>query len=371
VASRGRRALLAALVLVGLRLCAARSAWAEVLAQGPLGWVGVGLSRASGLLPFSLAEPLLVLAVALVVLRLVVAFRLYRGAGSLGPLSAAVLQVVTWALAVFVVFFLLFGVDYYRPPLSARLSWSGTDATKLREAARAAVELGNREYREAFGHEDIGSPTPLPLRLDERLEGGYRVLGSQLGMGELFRAGRAEAKPILASAVLCRLGLSGFFFPWTGEANFNRLVPACELSHTIAHEKAHQRAVAREDEANFVGALACLFSGDPAVRYGGALFAENDLLRELSRRRDPELGRLLSLRAPGVVRDVEAEAAFWRRYQGLASQVSEAVNDTYLKAQGVREGTGSYAESPRLLILFFDRFCAGGRCGNLPEPGPS
>ena len=51
------------------------------------------------------------------------------------------------------------------------------------------------------------------------------------------------------------------------------------------------------------------------------------------------------------IRDrLEAESAFWKRHQGTASKVSEKVNDTYLKAQGVRSGIESYAEATRLLL---------------------
>jgi hypothetical protein len=108
-----------------------------------------------------------------------------------------------------------------------------------------------------------------------------------------------------------------------------------------------------------MGVLACLAADERAVRYAGAFFAENDLLAELARRKAPELPDLLARRGRGVVRDSEDEVRFWRRYRGKASELSEAVNDTYLKSQGIREGARSYEESVRLIVLFFER--SGGR----------
>ena len=49
--------------------------------------------------------------------------------------------------------------------------------------------------------------------------------------------------------------------------------PMALLPATIAHELAHQRGVAGEDEANFVAVAACLADGDPTFVYSGALMA--------------------------------------------------------------------------------------------------
>ena len=71
-----------------------------------------------------------------------------------------------------------------------------------------------------------------------------------------------RAKPVLLSRLLSYIRYTGFFFPYTAEANLNADSPACLLPSTIAHELAHLRGVAREDEANFCAVVACLESGD-------------------------------------------------------------------------------------------------------------
>lgn len=43
---------------------------------------------------------------------------------------------------------------------------------------------------------------------------------------------------------MSRINYTGFFFPYTAEANVNVDSPLCMLPSTIAHELAHQRGVA-------------------------------------------------------------------------------------------------------------------------------
>jgi hypothetical protein len=116
------------------------------------------------------------------------------------------------------------------------------------------------------------------------------------------------------------------------------------------HEKAHQRGFARENEATLIGIVTCLSSPDPTVFYGGALGLFVGFDRELARV-DPEARqRIWAGLPPRVVEDLRVEAAFWKGHEGVAGKVSEKVNDTYLKAQGVKAGVASYAETTRLIL---------------------
>lgn len=47
--------------------------------------------------------------------------------------------------------------------------------------------------------------------------------------------------------------------------------PACLLPATIAHEMAHQRGIASEDECNFLAVLTCATSGNAVYEYSGYL----------------------------------------------------------------------------------------------------
>ena len=78
-------------------------------------------------------------------------------------------------------------------------------------------------------------------------------------------------------------------------------MPYYNIPHTICHELSHLKGFMREDEANFIGYLACIGSDSPDFRYSGYLtgwvYAGNALARV-----DPEsyydLYTKLSLRQP-------------------------------------------------------------------------
>jgi hypothetical protein len=267
---------------------------------------------------------------------------------------------------VLVLFYLLWGLNYARAPLPARLGWMPIDrpvngeesevqTEEIAVLTRQLVAATNENYRLFAGSDDLGYPTVRltgMTPLDETLEAAFPRVQQQLGLEPGFAARRGPAKPLSASILLNHLQLGGFYFPWTGEANFNRLMPSATLPHAVAHEKAHQRGIAREDEANFIGYLACAMSDDAYTRYSGYLFAQQQLLGELVRRDLPRARDLAGLRSNGVLRDLEFIRDFWKQYEGRAARVSEQVNNSYLRSQGERRGIGAYAASRSLIVLF-------------------
>lgn len=363
VQGRVRLLLGALLLLTLLRGLAHWPAIVEsVYANGIAPRVGRGLAALSGLVSISLAEPvLLALALWVVIAMGASLARVLRGRERpLETLGRGALSLAVATAVVAVLFYLLWGLHYARPELAKRLGWSGASppgaaAPELIRLCEELVHATNGAYEEAVGGRDLGRPTTLPVPVevvDADLDAGYDRIARRLGFGSGFGRSRGRAKPVALSLLLNHLNLGGFYFPWTGEANYNRLVPACSLPHTIAHEKAHQRGIAAEDEAHFLGFLAAASSDAAYVRYSAYLFAQSELLAQLYTADRRAYGSVVARRDPGVARDVAAEAAFWSRYRGAAAAASRAVNDGYLKAQGIRDGVDSYGRSARLLVLF-------------------
>jgi hypothetical protein len=277
-------------------------------------------------------------------------------------------------------FYALWGWNYSRPPIETRLGLPelGRAAASARSApadsaliARLSHDLvmaGNDAYRAIHRSDDAGRPTRFRGSLDaldNAVERGWRRAAANLALksGEEKRRGRF--KPLTTGTLTARLGLSGFYFPFTGEANVIREVPAVMLPHVIAHEKAHQRGIGPEDEANFLGCLAALSSPDPVVRYAGLIFAQRQLLRVHFSLDTPAARELVTIRVPGVQRDIDDLAAFWQRYEGPVSEVSNKLNDAYLKSNRVEGGMESYGKSVELLIRY-----AATRGGRLTGPTP-
>ena len=62
-------------------------------------------------------------------------------------------------------------------------------------------------------------------------------------------------------------GISGYYNPFTGEAQMNMHLPDFILPYTACHEVAHQLGYAKEMEANFVGYIAAISSKDTLLHY--------------------------------------------------------------------------------------------------------
>lgn len=255
-------------------------------------------------------------------------------------------------LAVFS-FYLCWGFAYGYPPLSARLA--ALPESDEEASGAVLVDLAERSARLAAraSESDVslaGTDTEFLARVNAGLDAGFANWPASLEVSPVRGVSFSPAKASRVSYALSRLQISGFYFPWTGEAQIDAEMPRTLWPRVSAHEKAHQRGFARENEATLIGMITCLSSPDRTVFYGGTLGLFVGFDRELARV-DPEArGRIWAALPPRVTDDLRREAAFWKRHEGVAGKVSEKVNDTYLKAQGVRSGIGSYAETTRLIL---------------------
>jgi len=359
-------------------------------------WLGPALVGAvaavSGSVPFGLAEPVLAAGVLWMAWPLAAGARRATRAPSppeaLTRLATAAGAAALRAAVAALWFYAAWGLGYGRPSLVARQGWDAqaersapaeADLAELRALAAAWVARANAAYLEVHGVPDALRPTALadavpgdPNRawtaVDAALDEGFRVAARELREPPAFARSRGIAKPVRLSGVMSRMQLAGFFFPWTGEANVNRAMPPFQLPHTMAHEKAHQRGIATEDEANFVGFLAAIRSPSALARYSGHLFAQRQLLGELCARDAAACDALLARRHAGVQRDVDDARAFWARFEGPAAEAQEAFNDAYLQANGVADGVASYDRSVRLLVVWVRASGGLAAMGDGPAP---
>jgi hypothetical protein len=246
----------------------------------------------------------------------------------------------------------LWGFNYARPPLADRMGLAPPDAgpEDLLATGERVSKLASRLH--ASLQQDPSKPTSLPMSFDELdhwIDEGYRALDLP---GDRIRGTTAPAKPLWSSTLFSYLGISGIFVPFTGEPSVNALQPDAALPLSLAHEKAHQRGITHEGEANFAAFLVCSREESPPyLRYAAYLFATQYLLGEASvylpREKVAPAWRELG---PGPLTDLRAQREFWKRYQGLASDLTAGVNDGYLRALRVPKGIQSYDTVVQLLL---------------------
>lgn len=332
------------------------------------------LSRLADLLPFSVFEVLVVAFVLRQVVGGAVALweltrrrRHWRNAAAAGALRLGQDAGIAVAL-----FYLLWGFNYVRQPLERRVGLAPVDSVSVEELAglaREAVDATNAAYRTLHGRDDADRPTrgaaadraPLFAALDA---GWQAVVDSfELAGPVAWRYG--TPKPFLFAGLFKRVGVSGMYAPFTGEALVVGDLPAVSYPKSAAHEQAHQRGVTHEAEANFLGYLASAWAPHAHARYSAHAFAMRQLLGTLGAadraRWRAEWARVL----PGVERDLRDLQAFWARYEGALEEVGTRMNDAFLKSNRVEEGVVAYSRSVELIIAL-----ARAR-GGLVSSGPS
>ncbi|HEX3559608.1 MAG TPA: DUF3810 domain-containing protein [Pyrinomonadaceae bacterium] len=309
----------------------------------------------AGFAGFSLAELLLfVLLAALAAWLAWLARRLYVRREQARAVLLSTLSMLLWTTGlVLAPFMLVFGFNYQRQPLAETLQFERRDPTpfEIETISRAVVDGVNRSYEESSPSVEGARESRLPLsraELYEALEAAYRAEPLLVGAS----GATVPPKAIYFSGLLSRLGVSGVYSPFTGEPNYNALQPNCDLPFAIAHEMAHQRGFAREDEANFIAFLVCTKSSNPYVRYSGYLGALRVLgvLFRIAPERYREVAATLG---EGPRADLKARAQFWARYSGTLANFGQSVNHVYLKVNGVRSGVRNYNEASALIVGYY------------------
>lgn len=314
------------------------------------------LGRFSSIFPFSLSEAGLYLAGVFCILNLVTLFK--------KPLSAL-------SRLFFLACLLLFlytagcGINYYRTPFSYETGMAAekSSAEELYALCQFLTMQVNLSLEEIDHSQDAlsglypGQTEDTPLPSAERL----RALGRE-GMASMRHLGEEYPqlsgyypypKPLINPRLLSVQQLCGIYSPFTIEANYNREMPYYNIPHTICHELSHLKGFMREDEANFIGYLACVGSESPDFRYSGYLtgwvYAGNALAKADLKAYYGLYGQL----DPKAAADLDWNNRFWDRFDGKVAEASAQLNDRYLKANSQEDGVRSYGRMVDLMLTYY------------------
>ncbi len=269
----------------------------------------------------------------------------------LSVLFQYLLSFASYALTISVLLTLLWNVNYYADTFQDKSGIRAKEASveELYETTLYFVgllsDVSGKIERNGNGlySEDTDSIFDESSTLYRNVEQDFPFLSGK----------ELRTKKVLFSRAMSEVRTTGVAFPFTGEANVNIDQPPAFIPVTIAHEIAHQRKIASEQEANFVAILACDYSDLPAYRYSGYLLAYNYLASALSRE-DFDLYREIALSLPPDVRvDLYLNNQYWKQFDSKVSEISDTLYDDYLKGQGQELGTKSYGAVVDLLIAYY------------------
>lgn len=171
-----------------------------------------------------------------------------------------------------------------------------------------------------------------------------------------FKSWYPYPKPLINPRLLSVQQLTGIYSPFTIEANYNSEIPGYNIPHTICHELSHLQGYMREDEANFIGYLACIGSDAEAFQYSGYLTGWVYAGNALAKADFEGYCRLYEQLDPQAIEDLGENNRFWDQFEGTVAEVSTKVNDTYLKAHSQTDGVKSYGRMVDLMLVYYRSF---------------
>ena len=256
-------------------------------------------------------------------------------------------------VTLFSVFVLNFAAGYRGSTLDDKLELNRekVSAEELYDTAVILIDAINRETAEVDFGSDGFSVMPYSLAaMNRHLADAYRDFADD---HEFIHHMDSRIKPVLASEVMSYMHITGVYSFFTGEANLNVNFPDYTLPYTAAHELAHQRGIAREDEANFVAFLVCMDADDPYIRYSGYLNLYEYVANALWKADKDLYYKAVAHLNTAVKEEMTAYNRFYDKYrESTVSQVSNTINNSYLQSQGT-PGTKSYGMVVDLAVAYY------------------
>lgn len=329
--------------------------------------VTVPIGFITSLLPFSLTELSLILALPLVVLVIVLFVRRMKNSTNKKKTAIKAGRCVCGFLSFAVLFYMIcHGANYYRHTTAELMGYDMKPRTaeELAEvchvlidgAKEAEKELSRDENGYVVLTEDIFTTLSRSSNGYDAITGDYPWLWTSVW----------RQKPVMLSYWWSYTGITGMYFPFYAENNVNIEQPDYSIPFTAAHESAHSRGIAFEDECNFFAFLSCINSEYPEYRYAGymeaLLYCKNALYET-----DYDLWYdVNSSMSEGMKADFRANNEFIDKFKyvppedpfdepqiGDIWEMAGAANDAFITIQGVEEGSESYDLVVELILAYY------------------
>ena len=264
----------------------------------------------------------------------------------------AVGKTVKYLLVVYILFNILWGLNYDRKGIASQLQLEvRTYSTRdLQDILQVIVHRLNqfdssgRLNRTQFNRKSF---------LFEESEQSYKNLSSK---NTIFKYTSPSVKPSLFSYLGNYLGFTGYYNPFSGEAQVNTTVPVYIQPFTTCHEIGHQLGYAKENEANFAGYLSARSSDDPAFRYSVYFDIYIYAATELYVRDSTLMVPLREQLNPDVRKDFRNLREFFRKYNNPFEPYIRRLYGRYLKANNQPQGIMTYDEVIAWLIAYYKKY---------------
>jgi hypothetical protein len=264
-------------------------------------------------------------------------------------------QIVFFILLVYVLFYLLWGLNYSRKGIARQLDLKMTTYT-LGELDTLINVLEQRlnYYASQLKPEQRDSFYKKRNLFHESYE-AYKIANQQYSF---LNYQPKSIKPSLYSYLGNIFGFEGYYNPFSGEGQVNTTVPVFEQPFVACHEIGHQVGYAKENEANFAGFLACRLHPSSVFRYSVYFDMYNYSIHELFRNDSLKARKYIDSLHPQVKKDYEELRRFFKKYQNSVEPVITWIYGKYLQANNQPGGKKTYSEVIAFLIAYQRKFGA-------------
>ncbi len=285
------------------------------------------LSTLSFVFPFSLADIFYAALILLPVILLVLVFTKRIKWKAAGKFLLNVLATV------YILFYVLWGFNYFRLPLPDRLGINDREPD-----TEEFVQFIHQYISELNSlHCDFDSIDKTEI--DQLIEESYQQLAPVLQFE--YPMGKRPDKKITFSSFYAKSGITGYFGPFFNEVHVNKMILPIEYPFVLAHEKAHQLGVTSEAEANFYSWLVCTHSSSQQIQYSAKLFISFHFFRQA--RGLEAYKNLVAEISPEVQADINRISEHWNQLRNATmDKTASKLNDAYLKHNNIKSGIKDY-----------------------------
>jgi len=235
------------------------------------------------------------------------------------------------------IFYLFWGLNYFRPSAGERLNLRDTNYTTADLKAVTAMLIDSANAcRARVTDADLAQGNSAIYKT------AVQAVSKLSADSVNFRTYYPDIKSSILTPLLNYIGTSGYYNPFTSEAQMNYQMPVFDRPVTACHEMSHQMGYGAEDEANFVGFLAGIGSNDRLLRYSAYNLAVGEFMHALHYRDSSASKELRPRISAAVHNDFKAERAYWLAYQNKAGILSSIFYDKFLKANNQPQGLNTY-----------------------------
>lgn len=235
---------------------------------------------------------------------------------------------------IFILFYWMWAFNYRRNSFDTRyqVGISPLDSISLNlefENAKAAI-IATRPAQ---------LQTSTPEENESKIRAKIKAVCATYGY---YSPGIIRVKALYPKGILLRLKTAGVYMPYTGEAYVDAGLHPLQMVYTQAHEMCHGYGVTDEGACNFLAYLATISLKDSSIVYSGHL-SYYRYVAGTYRHYYPERYKILRAALPESIKnDLDAINTTMLQYPDILPKLRDQIYDTYLKAQGIEDGLGSY-----------------------------